>query len=146
MFDLTPESVNRRASALAVAVCLCVGACGEGMGEGTGHAARGIGSSDGIEGGVDAIDRSAEVVDGSGYLVDKVADVLADDVEWDGIDFHCDFCELVVTREDVLARPRADGIVWYGVWRDAVAEVERTGKPMLLHFGSPRCMEVPGVW
>ena len=52
---------------------------------------------------------------------------------------------------DPLSIPLEDGIVWYGTWEDAMAEKERTGKPVLLHFGSPRCPSsqkvcVPGVW
>lgn len=51
---------------------------------------------------------------------------------------------------DPLSVPQEDGIVWYGTWEGAMAEKERTGKPILLHFGSPRrptkqvC--VPGAW
>ena len=59
--------------------------------------------------------------------------------------FHCGFCEEVVTGEDSCAGA-TKGAVWYGLWEDAVAEVERTGKPLLIHFGSPRHIEVCGVW
>jgi hypothetical protein len=51
---------------------------------------------------------------------------------------------------DPLSVPMDDGIVWYGVWEDAMAEFERTGKPVAIHFGSPRCPSgyvcVPGTW
>lgn len=44
--------------------------------------------------------------------------------------------------------PVSDGIVWYGTWEDAIAEMERTGKPVMLHMGSPRERNtcVPGTW
>ena len=44
--------------------------------------------------------------------------------------------------------PVPDGIVWYGTWKDAMAEMERTGKPVMLHMGSPRERNscVPGTW
>ena len=51
---------------------------------------------------------------------------------------------------DPLSKPMTTGIVFYGTWEDAMAEVERTGKPVLLHFGSPRrptgSVCVPGTW
>lgn len=51
---------------------------------------------------------------------------------------------------DPLSVPMDNGIVWYGVWEDAMAEFERTGKPVAIHFGSPRCPSgyvcVPGTW
>lgn len=51
---------------------------------------------------------------------------------------------------DPLSLAVADGIVWYGTWEAAMAEYERTGKPVMLHFGSPRCPDnevcVPGTW
>ncbi len=45
-------------------------------------------------------------------------------------------------------RPVLDGIVWYGTWEAAMAEMERTGKPVMLHMGSPRDRKtcVPGTW
>ncbi len=57
--------------------------------------------------------------------------------------------ELVEEGEfDPASVPVTNGIVWYGTWEAAMAEVERTGKPVLLHMGSPRdrltC--VPGYW
>lgn len=49
---------------------------------------------------------------------------------------------------DPASVPVSDGIVWYGTWEDAMAEKERTGRPVMLHMGSPRnpttC--VPGTW
>lgn len=49
---------------------------------------------------------------------------------------------------DPASVPVVDGIVWYGTWEDAMAEKERTGKPVMLHMGSPRCPTtcVPGTW
>ncbi|MEO0652647.1 MAG: hypothetical protein AAFZ65_18385 [Planctomycetota bacterium] len=51
---------------------------------------------------------------------------------------------------DPLTVPMGNGIVWYGTWEAAMAEKERTGKPVALHFGSPRCPNgtvcVPGTW
>lgn len=58
--------------------------------------------------------------------------------------------EVAIGGKDPLSQPVPGGIVWYGTWEDAIAEVERTGKPLMLHFGSPRCPEkgvnVPGTW
>lgn len=52
---------------------------------------------------------------------------------------------------DPASVPSADGIAWYGTWEAAMAEKERTGKPVMLHMGSPRCpakpgYRVPGTW
>ncbi len=52
---------------------------------------------------------------------------------------------------DPASVPVEDGIVWYGTWEAAMAEKERTGKPVMLHMGSPRCPaksghRVPGTW
>lgn len=52
---------------------------------------------------------------------------------------------------DPASVPLEDGIAWYGTWEDAMAEKERTGKPVMLHMGSPRCPaksghRVPGTW
>ena len=57
--------------------------------------------------------------------------------------------ELVAEGEfDRTSVPVTGGIVWYGTWEAAMAEVERTGKPVMLHMGSPRdrltC--IPGYW
>ena len=61
-----------------------------------------------------------------------------------------DYSEVPAGAEDPLSVPVTGGIVWYGTWEDAMAEKERTGKPILLHFGSPRCpkqgVNVPGTW
>ena len=58
--------------------------------------------------------------------------------------FHCGFCE-EIGRNDSCAGA-TQGAVWYGLWEDAVAESERTGKPLLIHLGSPRHLRVCGVW
>jgi streptogramin lyase len=54
-------------------------------------------------------------------------------------------------EQDPAGVPGADGIVWYGTWEAAMAEKERTGKPVMLHMGSPRYpssegARVPGTW
>ena len=60
------------------------------------------------------------------------------------------YSEVELGDADPLSVPVTDGIVWYGTWEDAMAEKERTGKPVMLHFGSPRCpakgVNVPGTW
>lgn len=60
------------------------------------------------------------------------------------------YSEVELGEADPLSIPVTDGIVWYGTWEDAMAEKERTGKPVMLHFGSPRCpskgVNVPGTW
>ena len=71
---------------------------------------------------------------------------LIDKDDFDKSRFHCKFCALDATETDPLSIPVTNGIVWYGTWEDAMAEKERTGKPVMLHFGSPRCQNVPGVW
>lgn len=57
---------------------------------------------------------------------------------------HCGFCEEVGHDDDCAGATR--DVNWYGLWEDAVAEAERTGKPLLIHMGSPRHIRVPGVW
>ena len=65
-------------------------------------------------------------------------------------DYAALYKEVKAGQTDPLSIPRTDGIVWYGTWEDAMAEKERTGKPVMLHFGSPRCpkdgVNVPGTW
>lgn len=65
-------------------------------------------------------------------------------------DYAAALKEVPAGEFDPLTIPMANGIVWYGTWEDAVAEVERTGKPLMLHMGSPRCPNgtvcVPGTW
>ena len=60
------------------------------------------------------------------------------------------YAEVAPGEDDPLSVPVTDGIVWYGTWEDAMAEKERTGRPVMLHFGSPRCpasgVNVPGTW
>ena len=66
------------------------------------------------------------------------------------VDYAKMFAEVEAGKFDPLTVPRASGIVWYGTWEAAMDEVERTGKPVMLHFGSPRCPKetvcVPGTW
>lgn len=37
-------------------------------------------------------------------------------------------------------------VAWYGIWEDAKAEAERSGRPILLMSAAPRCNDVPGMW
>jgi outer membrane murein-binding lipoprotein Lpp len=66
------------------------------------------------------------------------------------VDFAAFLEEVEPGGFDPLSLAVADGIVWYGTWEAAMAEYERTGKPVMLHFGSPRCPDnevcVPGTW
>ncbi|MHC4376140.1 MAG: thioredoxin domain-containing protein [Planctomycetota bacterium] len=66
------------------------------------------------------------------------------------VDFAAFLEEVQPGDFDPLSLAVADGIVWYGTWEAAMAEYERTGKPVMLHFGSPRCPDnevcVPGTW
>ena len=60
------------------------------------------------------------------------------------------YLEVPAGEFDPASVPMEDGIIWYGTWEDAMAEMNRTGKPVLLHFGSPRRPKdkvcVPGAW
>lgn len=47
---------------------------------------------------------------------------------------------------DVHQQPAAPGIAWFGVWSDALAEAQRTNRPILLMAAAPSCQGVPGVW
>ncbi len=60
--------------------------------------------------------------------------------------FHCEWCRDTAGSGDQYLGGVENGIVWYGVWEDAVAEVQRTNRPLILHFAAPRCQAVPGVW
>lgn len=69
----------------------------------------------------------------------------------EGFDFAKLFAEVPKGEADPLSVPMTDGIVWYGTWEAAMAEKERTGRPVMLHFGSPRAPSeqtvcVPGMW
>ena len=68
---------------------------------------------------------------------DPYADQVGKDFEW-----------VEEGEFDHASIPVLDGVVWYGRWEDAAAEMERTGKPLMLHMGSPRCRNtcVPGTW
>ena len=37
-------------------------------------------------------------------------------------------------------------IVWYTDWGQALAEADRSGRPLFLMSGAPRCHDVPGMW
>lgn len=82
----------------------------------------------------------------SALLANNVRALVDGTLDWERIEYHCDFCALILRGEDRLVGAIERGIVWHGVWEDALDEVRRTGRPLLLHFGSPRCMQVPGVW
>ena len=47
---------------------------------------------------------------------------------------------------DVHQQPAAPGIAWFGVWSEALAEAQRTNRPILLMSAAPSCQGVPGVW
>ena len=48
---------------------------------------------------------------------------------------------------DVVLEGTTDpGIAWFGKWDDALAEAQRTGKPILLMSAAPQCTGVPGMW
>jgi hypothetical protein len=51
-------------------------------------------------------------------------------------------------EEDPASLPVKDGVIWYGTWEGAMAERDRSGKPIMLHMGSPRdrSTRVPGAW
>ena len=79
-------------------------------------------------------------------LVDGEAFLKNEDYSFDDDIFHCALCRDAITRDDALTEAIPSGIVWYGEWEDALAEMDRTGRPLLLHFGSPQVMDVCGVW
>jgi hypothetical protein len=37
-------------------------------------------------------------------------------------------------------------IPWYGTWKGALAEAERSGRPILLLAAAPQCHDISGVW
>ena len=39
-----------------------------------------------------------------------------------------------------------EGIVWYGVLADGLAEAKETGKPIFLLSAAPNCTGVSGIW
>ncbi len=39
-----------------------------------------------------------------------------------------------------------NGIVWYGVLTDGIAEAKATGKPIMFLSAAPQCTGVPGMW
>ncbi|MBM3988300.1 MAG: hypothetical protein FJ294_10150 [Planctomycetes bacterium] len=43
-------------------------------------------------------------------------------------------------------QPTEPGIAWFGTWSEALAEAERTARPMLFMSAAPQCQRVPGVW
>jgi hypothetical protein len=46
----------------------------------------------------------------------------------------------------VHEEPTEPGIAWFGTWSEALAEAQRTGRPMLFLSAAPQCSRVPGVW
>jgi hypothetical protein len=51
-----------------------------------------------------------------------------------------------VGRDDVVTKPEAAKIAWFGRWNDAREESERTGRPILLMSAAPQCSGTPGMW
>ena len=37
-------------------------------------------------------------------------------------------------------------VPWYGTWKGALAEAERSGRPILLLAATPQCHGISGVW
>ena len=37
-------------------------------------------------------------------------------------------------------------IAWYGTWKGALAEAQRSGRPILLLAAAPQCHGISGVW
>ncbi|MGE4619111.1 MAG: hypothetical protein AAEJ04_04800 [Planctomycetota bacterium] len=63
---------------------------------------------------------------------------------------------LVTPAEATGSQPRAQagdqiteypaGVAWWGTWEGALAEGQRTEKPILLLSAAPQCHGVPGIW
>ena len=51
-----------------------------------------------------------------------------------------------VEREQVVVKPDAAKIAWFGRWDDAREESLRTGRPILLMSAAPQCSGTPGMW
>jgi hypothetical protein len=87
---------------------------------------------------------------GSGYSATDLSDAGKDEVTPGGAHACEDLLEVPQGEFDPTSIPSESGIVWYGTWEDALAERDRTGKPVALHFGSPRRPKdfvcVPGAW
>lgn len=47
---------------------------------------------------------------------------------------------------EVHEAPASAGIAWFGTWEGALAEAERTKRPILFMSAAPQCRNVPGVW
>jgi hypothetical protein len=48
--------------------------------------------------------------------------------------------------QDGVEKGVPNGIVWYGVLTDGIAEAKATGKPIMFLSAAPQCTGVPGVW
>jgi ABC-type sugar transport system substrate-binding protein len=46
----------------------------------------------------------------------------------------------------VHEEPTQPGIAWFGTWSEALAEAQRTNRPLLFMSAAPQCSRVPGVW
>ena len=44
------------------------------------------------------------------------------------------------------AARRPAQIQWFGTWKRAQTEAQRTGRPILLTSAAPECGGVPGMW
>jgi len=60
-------------------------------------------------------------------------------------DHECAYCDELADHDPQQVAAE-QGISWHGTWEGGVAESRRSGRPVLLHIGAPRCDEVPGVW
>jgi hypothetical protein len=45
-----------------------------------------------------------------------------------------------------VAAAERTAIAWYGTWKGARAEAERSGRPILLLSAAPQCHGISGVW
>lgn len=45
-----------------------------------------------------------------------------------------------------VAAAERTAIAWYGTWKGALAEAERSGRPILLLAAAPQCHGISGVW
>ena len=49
--------------------------------------------------------------------------------------------------QHLAAEPNpAPRIAWHGNLAEGLAEARQSGRPILLVFGAPACLGIPGVW
>ncbi len=51
-----------------------------------------------------------------------------------------------LAAQDTGTKDQEREIAWLATWKQALAEANRTEKPILLAFGKPACEGVPGMW